>query len=124
MGVGVVDVRDLANIHFNAGFKSNANGRNIASGHNTNFFDMSQILKNAFPSYPLPKKAAPKWLIMLVGPMLNKNLTRKFLRANINHVWKANNSKSISELGASYRTLEETMKDSFQALVDSNTFKN
>lgn len=124
LGVGVVDVRDLANVHYQAGFVPQAQGRHIASGHNSNFFDMSQKLYNEFGAdYPLPKKAAPKWLIMLLGPMMNKALTRKFLRNNIGHEWKANNTKSKESLGVNYRPLNETMVDSFQALVDAGTFK-
>ena len=37
MGVGVVDVRDLAEAHFQAGFNPHAQGRYISSAHNTNF---------------------------------------------------------------------------------------
>ena len=37
MGWGVVDVRDLAVAHFQAGFVPEAKGRHIASGHNTSY---------------------------------------------------------------------------------------
>ncbi len=120
LGVGVVDVRDLADIHFNAGFTPNAEGRHIASGHNTNFYEMAMILNEKFgQDYPLPKKAAPKWLVWLLGPMLDKTLTRRFVSNNVNHEWKADNSKSIQSLNANYRPLQETMHDAFQVLVDS-----
>jgi dihydroflavonol-4-reductase len=124
LGVGVVDVRDLADIHFNAGMFEHAEGRNIASGHNTNFHEMAKILHDEFAKeYPIPSKVAPKWLLWLLGPILNKSLTRKFVSNNVNHVWKANNSKSIKELNASYRPLRETMIDAFQVLIDSGVFK-
>lgn len=124
MGSGVVDVRDLAVAHYQAGFVPEAEGRHIASGTNTTFYEMAMTLRDKFgDDYPLPKKAAPKWLIMLFGPMLNKSLTRKFIRANIDHEWKANNSKSKEKLGVTYRPLKETMVDTFQAMVDAGTFK-
>lgn len=124
MGVGVVDVRDLADVHFKAGYTPEAKGRYIGHGTNTNFFDMAQTLVPKFGNeYPIPKKIAPKWLIMLFGPMLNKALTRKFIKRNINHTFKANNEKSKKELNASYRPLKETMEDTFQAMVDAGTFK-
>jgi nucleoside-diphosphate-sugar epimerase len=73
MGVGVVDVRDVADAHFKAGYTPTAKGRYITSGHNTNFLDMAQALLPKFGNdYPLPKKALPKWLLMIVGPMANK----------------------------------------------------
>ena len=124
MGVGVVDVRDLAVAHYQAGFVPEVQGRHIAHGHNTDMFAMSQIIRAKYGNdYPLPKKVAPKWLIMLFGPMLNKALTRKLIRQNINHEFKANNSKSREKLGVNYRPLKETMEDTFQALVDAGTFK-
>ncbi|MCB9189919.1 MAG: aldehyde reductase [Flavobacteriales bacterium] len=120
MGIGVIDVRDLAEAHFRAGTLPEANGRNIISAHNTDFFEMSQKLIPKFgDKYPLPKKVAPKWLIWIVGPIVNKGFTRKMVSKNIGHVWKANNTKSVKELGMKYRPLEETMVDTFQVLVDN-----
>lgn len=120
MGIGVIDVRDLAEAHFRAGTLPEANGRNIISAHNTDFFEMSQKLRPKFgDKYPLPKKVAPKWLIWIVGPIVNKGFTRKMVSKNIGHVWKANNTKSVKELGMKYRPLEETMVDTFQVLVDN-----
>ncbi len=120
LGIGVVDVRDLADVHFNAGFTPEAKGRHIASAHDTNFYEMGMVLHQKFgQDYPIPKKAAPKWLIWLLGPMVNKALTRKFISNNVGHEWKADNSKSIKSLSASYRPLQETMYDAFQVLVDS-----
>ncbi len=119
LGVGVVDVRDLAIAHFNAGFKPEAEGRHIISGHNSSFLEMAQLLHGKFGDrYPLPNKPIAKWLLMLVGPMANKAFSRAFIRNNVNHEWKADNSKSIQKLGVTYRKLEETMTDSFQALID------
>lgn len=120
MGIGVIDVRDLAEAHFRAGTYPEAQGRHIISAHNTDFFEMSQTLIPKYgDQYPLPKKVAPKWLVWLVGPMMTKGITRKIISKNIGHVWKANNSKSINELKMSYRPLKETMEDSFQVLVDN-----
>lgn len=124
MGIGVVDVRDLAVAHYNAGFKPAAEGRHIASGHNTNFYEMGMVLNEKYgDEYPLPKKAAPKWLIMLIGPMINKAMSRKMLRNNVNHEWKGNNNKSREKLGVEYRSLAETLNDSFQVLIDNKVIQ-
>ncbi len=120
MGVGLVDVRDLAVAHFKAGFTPEAHGRYITSGHNTDFLEMGKVLLEKYgDNYPLPKKALPKWLLMLVGPMTNKLFTRRFIRNNVNVPWKADNSKVKAELGMEFRPLKETMEDSFQVLVDA-----
>ena len=120
LGTGIVDVRDVAEAHFRAGFTPEANGRYITAAHETDFFEMAQTLLPKYgKDFPLPKSAAPKWLLMLIGPMVNKNLTRKFIRNNINVPWKADNSKIKNELGMDFLPLRETMEDSFQVLVDN-----
>ncbi len=121
MGVGVVDVRDVAEAHFKAGFTPAAKGRYITAGHNTDFLEMGTVLLPKYgDQYPLPKKALPKWLLMLVGPMTNKLFTRRFIKNNVNHPWKADNSKIKNDLGMSFRPLQTTMEDAFQTLIDAN----
>ncbi|MEM0969782.1 MAG: diaminohydroxyphosphoribosylaminopyrimidine deaminase, partial [Verrucomicrobiota bacterium] len=61
----------------------------------------------------------PKPLLWLIGPSLNKMLTRKVVARNIDVPWKADNGKSIRELSMTYRPLRESMEDFFQQLVDS-----
>lgn len=119
IGVGLVDVRDVAEAHFKAGFTPAAKGRYITSAHNTNFLEMSSVLLPKFGSqFPLPKKALPKWLLMLIGPMTNKLFTRKFVRNNVNIPWNADNSKIKKDLRIKFRPMKETMEDAFQVLVD------
>lgn len=120
LGIGVVDVRDVAEAHFRAGFRPEAQGRYITCGTNTNFLEMGLTLGAKFgDSFPLPSRAIPKWLLMLVGPMANKAFTRPFIRGNVDVEWKADNSKIKRELGMEFRPLQETMEDGFQALVDA-----
>jgi nucleoside-diphosphate-sugar epimerase len=120
MGVGIVDVRDVALAHFNAGFITAAKGRHITSGHNSSFLQIAQVLHNEFgKDYPIPNNAIPKWLLLLVGPIMNKTLTWKFIQNNVNHTFVTDNSKSKKELNVSYRPLKETMSDTFQVLIDN-----
>lgn len=118
LSIGVVDVRDLAAAHVNAGFLPDANGRNIISGHNTNVLAMAQTLSERFGSLPLPTRTLPKFLLWLIGPFVNSTITRRFVSRSIGRPWVANNSKSQRELGVTYRPLAETMNDFVQQLVD------
>ncbi|MBO6514977.1 MAG: NAD-dependent epimerase/dehydratase family protein [Bacteroidia bacterium] len=119
MGFGIVDVRDVAEAHMKAGFVPSASGRYITAGHNSDFLEMGTVLLPKYgDQFPLPKKALPKWLLMLVGPMTNKLFTRQFIRNNVNVPWRADNSKIKKELGIEFRPLKETMEDSFQSLID------
>lgn len=121
MGIGVVDVRDVAEAHYAAGFTPAAKGRYITSGHSSNFLEMGLALQSKFgKNYPLPQKALPKWLLMIVGPIANKLFSRKFIRNNVNVEWKADNSKIKRELGIEFRPLKTSMEDGFQVLINSN----
>lgn len=120
LGIGLVDVRDVAKAHLKAGFTPQAKGRYITVGHNTNLFEATQTLLPKFgKNYPLPKSAAPKWLLWLVGPMVSKSLTRSFIANNVNIEWKADTSKIKQELGMNFRPMQTTMEDAFQAMVDA-----
>lgn len=119
MGIGVVDVRDVAEAHFRAGYTPQAHGRYITSAHNTDMLKMGKVLLPKYgDKFPLPRKALPKWLLMIFGPMVNLTLTHKYVRNNVNIPFRADNSKIKKELGIKFRPLKETMEDSFQALID------
>ncbi len=125
MGVGVIDVRDLADAHIAGAFTKEAKGRHIISAHNTNYVEMGRSLLPKYgQSFALPKKALPKWLLLLVGPMVNSLFTRKFIKNNVNIEWKADHSKAKKELGISFRSLQETMEDGFQNLIDAGMLAN
>lgn len=124
MGFGVVDVRDVADAHFKAGFTPEAKGRYITSAHNSDLLSMALELQEKYGAdYPLPKKAVPKWLLWLIGPMVDRTFTRKIVKNNIDIEWRADNSKIKNELGMSFRPLKETMEDSFQAMIDAGVFE-
>lgn len=123
LGIGVVDVRDLAFAHFQAGFLAKASGRHIVSGYNTSLLEMAKALVPSFgEEYPLPRRELPKWIIWLVGPLLNKNLTREFIQKNVGYPFIADNSKSIEQLKVTYRPLQESMEDTFRQMIDAGVF--
>ncbi len=117
--VGVVDVRDVAEAHMIAGFTPSAQGRYITSGYNTNFPKLAEILRAQFgESYPFPKSTLPKALIWLIGPLLDGSMTRKIIARNVGVPFGVDNSKSIRELGLTYRPLATSLTDMFQQLID------
>lgn len=120
IGIGLVDVRDVAEAHMRAGYTPEAQGRYITSAHNTNFLEMGLALHSKYGDrYPLPKRALPKWLLMLVGPMVNNLFSRRYVRNNVNIPWNADNSKIKRELGMNFRPMKETMENSFQNIIDN-----
>ncbi len=124
MGIGAVDVRDVADAHYRAGFTPKAQGRYITSAHETDLLQIAEVLAPKYgDKFPLPKKAMPKWLLMLVGPMMNKLFSRKFIKNNVNIPWKADNSKIKRELNMNFKPLKTTMTDSFEVLVKEGILK-
>jgi len=118
-GFGVVDVRDLAKAHLEAGFAPEAHGRNIVSGHESDLFSMSQELKHKYSQYPLPRGAVPKWMAWLLAPMLGGGMTRDLVSRNFNIPWRADNSKAKRELGVTYRPLRQSLEDMFQQMIEA-----
>lgn len=125
VGIGLVDVRDVAEAHLQAGFKELVKGRYIVSGHNSNFIEIAKVLNQHYgDQYPIPTRILPKWLLWLLGPMVNKDISRKFVSRNIGFAWRADNSKSRKELGLSYRSLEDTLVPQFQQMIDHGVFNS
>lgn len=125
LGMGLVDVRDVAFAHYQAGFTPEAKGRYITSGHNSSFLEMGKLLHQTFgKKYPIPNRAVPKWILWLFGPFVDKALTRDFVSKNIDLPWKADNSKGKKELGVTYRELTETLNETFQQLIDEGILKS
>lgn len=115
--IGCVDVRDLAEAHFQVGFRLEAKGRHIASGTNTSFGEMAGIIKKSYPNYKISTRKLPKFMIWLMAPSVG--MTRKMVSKNVGYPWKANNSKSVNELGMKYRPLEESVLEFFSQLIEA-----
>ncbi|MDX2362413.1 MAG: aldehyde reductase [Crocinitomicaceae bacterium] len=115
--VGCIDVRDLAEAHYQAGIRPEAKGRYIISGENSGFSQIAKYVKDKFPNYPISTRKLPKFMIWLLAPSIG--MTRKEVSLNVGYPWKANNSKSIKELGMQYRPLQETVTEFFGQLVDA-----
>jgi nucleoside-diphosphate-sugar epimerase len=123
IGFGLVDVRDLAQAHYAAGFAPDARGRHIVSGHNSSFVEMAQLLLPTYgDSYPIPQRTLPKWLLWIVGPFVSDAMSRQYIKRNVGYPFVADNSKSIQALGVSYRPLAESMNETFQQMIDNGWF--
>ena len=124
-GIGVVDVRDVAEAHLAAASRPEAGGRYIVSGHDTDFAEIAHILRSHFgEAYPFPRRIIPKWLAWLVAPFADKAMTRKVISRNVDLPFHADHGKSVRELGLKYRPLRPAVIEMFQQLIDSGRFKS
>lgn len=121
VGMGTIDVRDLAEAHYQAAFNPKAQGRNILSSSNTDLLQMAATLEEKYSQYPLPRRQLPTLLLWLAGPLTG--YSRKFIKRNFGYRFAADNSKAKRELGLKYRPLKESMQDMLQQLIDSRQVK-
>ncbi|MCJ8269330.1 MAG: NAD-dependent epimerase/dehydratase family protein [Psychrosphaera sp.] len=121
---GMVDVRDVAQAHFSAGFKEDASGRHILVSDSVTLFAIAKMLKAHFDGasggasggHAFPAFEVPKWLVWVIAPLLGR--TRKYVSLNFNIKIKYDNSRSRSELGLEYRSIETTVVEHLQQIID------
>ncbi|MCF6269199.1 MAG: aldehyde reductase [Melioribacteraceae bacterium] len=114
--LGIVDIRDLANVHIAAAFNPKAEGRYIATAGSANMLELASFLKKKYSAkYKIPKMKLPKIMLYLFGPM--QGFSWKQIKLNMGLPLKFDNSKSINELGVSYRPIEETVLDHAEQII-------
>ena len=105
-----VDVRDIAKAHILALENPKAKGRHVITNVEMNVMELASIIETGFPKqFKLPKMNAPKLLMLILGPLFG--VTRKFVKLNVGHPLKLDNSKGKKELGMTYTPIENTIID-------------
>lgn len=111
----IVDLRDVADAHIRAGTSRTAKGRYIiASDSSVGQPDMANPVR-PFHRDPktLPTQNLPKLMIYAAGPFMG--LSMRWVARNIGIGYKADNSRSIEELGVHYRSKYNTIRDHYMA---------
>lgn len=122
-GMGVVDVRDVADAHLAAAFRPEAAGRHIVSGHDTDTLEMGLVLHEKYLArYPLPRWATPKWVVWAFGSFINAAMTKDAVSKNVDVPFRCDNSKSREALGVTYRPLKESMEEMFGQMIEAGYF--
>jgi dihydroflavonol-4-reductase len=115
--IGMVDVRDVAEAHYLAGYNPKAKGRHILCAKSTSLMGVVSILRSKYKNdYPFPKYKIPKSIIWLFAPWIG--FKRKMIKNNIDYPFYVNNYKSINELGIRYRSFDTTVLEYFEQLVN------
>ncbi|SDM39491.1 Nucleoside-diphosphate-sugar epimerase [Streptomyces sp. cf386] len=110
-----VDVRDVAHAHIAAAENPDAKGRYIlAAPTMTSFHEMARILRSRRPrDLRLPRAALPHWPVRVLGPAFG--LTQDYIRGHLGIRFRVDNSRSVNELGVTYRPIEQTVLDHYAA---------
>ena len=114
---GVVDVREVAQAHLQAGFTPAAEGRHILSAAEMSLLEIAAVLRRRFgDAYPFPRRVSPKFVVWLLAPALG--LTRAFVARNVGHPVRFDHTRSVEALGIEYRPVEESIVELFQQMID------
>ena len=124
--MGIVDVRDVAAAHVAAAYLKEAAGRYICNGSNTSFPAMAAALRAKYPppKYPVPTRTLwyiPKRLLWLLAPYVD--LSRTFVQNNLGLKMNFDTSKIQKELGMEFLSLETTLQDMYQQLLDEKVIE-
>ena len=113
----IVDVRDVAQAHYNAAFLPEVSGRHIVVAGEVTLLDISNCLQKTFGTkFPFPKRQVPKSLMWLAAPMYD--ITRTFVCRNVGYPITMSNRCSREHLDMSYRPIDQTVIDHFQQILD------
>ena len=111
----LVDVRDVAKAHINAGMLEKASNRHILVAEVKNVLEMAKILKNRFhDKFKIPKSKLPNFMLYLVGPFMG--FSWKYLKRNLGISFRFDNSYSKIDLGIEYRSVQQTLIDHAEQL--------
>lgn len=114
-----VDVRDVAQAHLNAGANPQASGRYIVShAQMISFIDMARAIRRVH-EHPIivARNTIPVQILRAVGPLFG--LDRDFIANHVGIRFRLDNSRSIAELGLTYRPVTETLADHYRAWQES-----
>ncbi|WP_202918497.1 NAD-dependent epimerase/dehydratase family protein [Streptomyces cavernae] len=111
----VADVREVAAAHIAAAENPDAEGRYIVAAKDMiSFHQMSRIILDRFPrTLRLPRHGLPHWPVRVLGPAFG--LTQDYIRKHLGIRFPVDNHRSVSELGITYRPIEETLIDHYEA---------
>jgi dihydroflavonol-4-reductase len=121
---GVVDVRDVALAHVQAALRPDAEGRFILSERGTDWFEMSEWLREAFGAdgYRLPRMKLPTPLQYVIGPLVAGFSWRQIWNTN-RRALRFDNTRSREILGIEYRSARQAVIDLGQQLIDAGVVK-
>lgn len=118
INMGIVDVRDVADLHIRAMLSPKAAGERFLAlaGGTMSLIDIAHYLKNAMPQHSLniSTKALPTWLLKIVALF---NPKARAVKPLVGVYRQASNQKACTMLGWQPRSNEQAMLAAAQSLV-------
>lgn len=119
VGLGCVDVRDVAQCHIQALELGKHGQKYICSGRKQVYMfpEISQILKDKFgkKGYNPPTSVAPRCILVMLS-ICDKEL--KNVIPSINKEYSIDNTKSIEELRMTYIGIEQSLEEMVISMIE------
>jgi dihydroflavonol-4-reductase len=115
MGIGIVDVRDVAEMHLRALQRPETAGkRYIASAGSMSFAEMARTLKTAWPTRRIPTREAPRSLIRLLALF---DASIRTILPRLGYMDRLSNARAMRELGIEFIAPKAALLASAEWLV-------
>lgn len=126
MGIGVIDVRDVAAAHIaalDAPAETVRNGRFPMQEKFLWLKEMSQSLRNRVPDLAkkAPTRTMPDFLVKLLAPFMDE---MKTLRSELGKTRDVDGSHTANTLGLDYITAEQSLEDTARSLAKHGLIKS
>lgn len=124
--IGVVDVRDVAAAHLAAMTTPSASGRYLCAADTMTWREMIDVMAKDFPDLRRPRISADGPMGTRIAKMMSVFQpagVRGYLLTNLGRETTLDNSKIRKELGVEFRPLGETLRDTFNDLIESGKIK-
>ena len=118
IGFGIVDVRDVADLHVRALTEPGLDGeRFIASGPFLKMLDVARILKQGLPlqGRRVPMRSLPNWLVRLSAVF---NPVVRQVTGELGNVRDASAVHALQRLGWKTRPVEQSILDCAKSLIE------
>lgn len=116
--IGIVDVRDVATAHMQAGFVETASGRHICVSETKTLLQLANDIRAKYGNkYPVPRMTVPKAVVWAVGPIMQP-ITREYIALNVGHALRFDNSYTRQDLQMEFRPAAETICDHMEQLLE------
>lgn len=115
LGVAIVDVRDIAQMHVRALQRPESSGnRYIGSERFMWMRDIALVLKAEYPDRKIPLRVAPDWLMRVMG-MFDKTI--KGILPSLGHEIPLDNSAAAEVLGIEFIEARQAIRTSASSLI-------
>jgi len=120
-GFGVVDVRDVAEIHVAALLDpASISKRIIANSGYVAFLRVAEILGAKYPDVKVPRHTAPKWLLRVLG-RFDRTIRQISLDLDVVRIYDG--SSGAKMLGRDYRSSEEAALSAAKSLYETGVVR-